>query len=75
MAEKLPPEEELAPSHELGGEPTDDDVDAPELDDYDTEPEYDDGDAVELDDVAIPEEEDDDVEDELDELDGVSSEW
>lgn len=30
---KLPPKDQLAPSHELGGAPTDEDVPTPELDD------------------------------------------
>lgn len=61
---KLPPEDQLAPSHTLGGEPTDEDVPAPELEDYDSDPEPDLGE-VELEDVAIPAEEDADVEAEL----------
>lgn len=74
MAEKLPPEDELAPSHDLGGEPTDEDVEAPDLEDYDSDPEPN-MEEEELEGVAIPEEEDDGVEDELDELDGGSTEW
>lgn len=61
---KLPPEDQLAPSHDLGGEPTDEDVPTPELDDYDQDAEPD-AEEEELEQVAIPEEEDDDVEAEL----------
>lgn len=62
---KLPPEDQLAPSHDLGGAPTDDDVPTPELEDFNRDAEADDDEPVELEAVAIPEEEDDDVEAEL----------
>ena len=55
---KLPPEEELAPTHDLGGEPTDEDVPAPDLEDYDTDPEPGLSEPVEIEHVAIPQEED-----------------
>ena len=55
---KLPPEDQLAPSHELGGEPTDEDAPAPELEDYDTDPESDLDGPVELEHVAVPEDDD-----------------
>ena len=61
---KLPPENQLAPSHDLGGEPTDEDVPTPELDDYDSDPEPD-MKEMDLETVAIPEEEDENVEEEL----------
>ena len=75
MGKKLPPEDQLAPSHELGGEPTDEDVDMPELDDYDTDPADEGDEPVEIEPVAIPEEEDDGVEAELDTDGEGSREW
>ncbi|GAA1812242.1 hypothetical protein [Nesterenkonia flava] len=60
---KLPPEDELAPTHELGGDPTDEDVPTPDLDDYDTDPEPGLAEPVEVEHVAIPEEEDADERD------------
>lgn len=53
---KLPPEDELEPTHTLGGEPTDEDAPMPELEDYDSDGEpLEDSQDVEIEDDDAPE--------------------
>ncbi|GAA4916052.1 hypothetical protein [Nesterenkonia rhizosphaerae] len=62
---KLPPEDQLEPTHTLGGDPTDEDIPAPELEDYDADAEQGLGDPLDIPTIAIPENEDIGVEAEL----------
>ncbi|WP_300345515.1 hypothetical protein [Nesterenkonia sp.] len=52
---KLPPEDQLAPAHDLGGEPTEEDLPAPDLDDYDTDPTPGQDHDIDIEHVAVPE--------------------